>query len=534
MDSGESVNIDLKLQLDPGASDTDKKENNYFVNLLSSGDTTTTTETPTVRRTLEGLTWMDYNRDGLQDDPNTEIRISGVKVELLRLKEGASPEHENSYENVCYAGTNEPIFIETGKQISVRAESAGEAANYELGRYKFTDLPAGTYAVRFTDGNGDTKITELNATSVDCGDDDTRDSDAVASRDDKGKLVKTTILNVEMPKAEDMNVMLFESPFHDSGFYPDTKMTLQKVGESGQSLTGAIFTIQDEGGETISFIYDEERGYTPYDEEGEASRKDKYYIALASNPYYVIGINGTGNGSPAVLQNRTGNANQLFEIKKEGEFYSFRNVAAGKWLDLDGGNCSNGTKVQVWNDSAITYANQNWYVTDGDAGLRISTSNGSRDAWCLDLNEATAQENQKIHLWSYNGTDAQKWVLIPAGITTETQTDLNVDGTGGVTINNLKPGSYTITELKSPAGHSLLKEPVSFTVKGDGSVESGNAMADAEEFTLKIKNEELYELPKAGGVGTFVYTIGGTLLMMAGTLILYKKKMRGGAERVRR
>ena len=91
LDSGQSVNIDLKLQLDPGASDADKKENNYFVNLLSSGDTTTTTETPTVRRTLEGLTWMDYNRDGIQDDPNTEVRISGIKVELLRLREGGEP-----------------------------------------------------------------------------------------------------------------------------------------------------------------------------------------------------------------------------------------------------------------------------------------------------------------------------------------------------------------------------------------------------------------------------------------------------------
>ena len=192
------------------------------------------------------------------------------------------------------------------------------------------------------------------------------------------------------------------------------------------------------------------------------------------------------------------------------------------------------TKVQVWNDSAITYANQNWYVTDRDAGLHISTSNGSRNEWCLDLDAATAQENQKIHLWYQNGTPAQKWVLIPAGITAETRTDLSVDSTGGVTINNLKPGSYTITELKSPAGHSLLKEPVSFTVNGDGSVDSSDGMAEADGFVLKIKNKELYELPSAGGIGTWWYTIGGTLLMMAGVLILYKKKCGGGAGRIGR
>ena len=537
LDSGQSVNIDLKLQLDPGASDTDKNENNYFVNLLSSGDTTTTTETPTVRRTLEGLAWMDYNRDGIQDnDLDKEVRISGVKVELLKLRDGASPEHESSYDPVYYPGTDTAISVETGKQISVRAKSAGDAADYETGRYKFTDLPAGIYAVRFTDG-GPTKITELSATSTDSGEDDTRDSDAFASRDETGRLVKTLILNLEMPKAENMSVSLFESMFHDSGFYPDTQMKLQKVGEKGQSLTGAIFTIQDDSGETLSFIYDEERGYTPYDEEGEASRKDKFYIALASNPYYVIGINGTADGSLPVLKNRTGNANQLFEIQRDGELYSFRNMSSGKWMDLENGNLQNGAKVHVWSND-VPNANQKWYVTDWDGGSRISTSRGQKDLWCLDLNEATVQENQKIHLWSYNETTAQKWVLIPAGITAYTQTDLNVDSKGGVTINNLKPGDYTITELKSPTGHSLLKDSVRFTVNGDGSVNSDSNMAGVEEeggkaIVLKIKNMELYELPSTGGIGTYWYTIGGTLLMMAAALILYKKKRAGKVLKIR-
>ena len=43
-------------------------------------------------------------------------------------------------------------------------------------------------------------------------------------------------------------------------------------------------------------------------------------------------------------------------------------------------------------------------------------------------------------------------------------------------------------------------------------------------IVLKIKNIELYELPSTGGIGTYWYTIGGTLLMMAAALILYKKK----------
>ncbi len=529
LESGQSVNIILRIQLEPGASDTDKKENNYFVNLLSSGDTTTTTETPTVRRTLEGLTWMDYNRDGIQDNPQTETRISGVRVELLRLKENENPENESSYENVCYPGTNTPIEIETGQQISVRGTDEHNISSYELGRYKFTDLPSGTFAVRFTDGSGETQITALNATGVDCGEDDSKDSDAVASRNETGKLIKTTILNLEMPKAEDMNVSLFESKYHDSGFYPDTQMKLQKVGESGEALSGAIFTMQDEKGDTLSFIYDDEaKDYTPYDEEGETSRKGKYYIALASNPYYVIGINGTGDGALPILQNRTGNINQLFEIQQEGDVYSFRNMAGGKWLDLAGGNVGDGAKVHVWSNE-YPNENQKWYVTECDGGVHISPFR-DRYTWCLDLNGANAQENQKIHLWSANNTPAQKWVLIPAGNTAETQTDLNVSNEGTLTINNLKPGNYTISEIKAPTGHSLLRDPIRFCVNGDGSVtlSNGSGMASVDDkITLKIRNEKLYKLPEAGGIGTYWYTISGTLLMLVGVLILYKKKYAG-------
>lgn len=293
-----------------------------------------------------------------------------------------------------------------------------------------------------------------------------------------------------------------------------------------------VIPTQDASGKTLSFIYDAERGYTVYDEEGEEARRDKFYIALASNPYYVIGINGTADGSLPILQNRTGNANQLFEVHRHGELYSFRNVAGGNWLDLDSGNLKDGAKVHVWSNTEPN-ENQKWYVTPWDAGSRISASKGARDLWCLDLNAATAQENQKIHLWSYNTTDAQKWVLIPAGVTAETRTDLNVDSTDGVTIHNLKPGSYTITELKSPTGHSLLSQPVAFTVQGDGHVEvdvSSQAVAGVgseNNTVLRIKNARMYALPSTGGSGTGPYAAAGMLLMLGSLLYAFygrKKK----------
>ncbi len=146
------------------------------------------------------------------------------------------------------------------------------------------------------------------------------------------------------------------------------------------------------------------------------------------------------------------------------------------------------------------------------------------DNWCLDLEGGTVQENQKIQLWSKNNSPAQKWVLIPAGITEGTRTDLNVDSSEGLTINNLKPGSYTITELKSPTGHSLLSRPVAFTVQEDGSIvvadaSGGMAGVDSQNNTvLKIRNIRLYTLPSTGGPGTGTYALTGTLLMICSLL----------------
>ena len=233
LDSNKSVNVDMRIKLKPDQSTAGNQiENNYYVNTLSRGDTTITTENPTVNRTLEGLTWMDDNMDGFQNEAAAR-RISGVKVTLMKLKDNGNPSNEADYEPYHYQGdSSKPVVeIETGKIVSVLANSSANAADYELGRYKFIDLPAGTFAVKFEDGN--TKISPLIASPADRGgcDDtkDTMDSDGIATyNNDKSQLVKTVISDIKLPTAENMNVALYESKYHDSGFYergpelPDT------------------------------------------------------------------------------------------------------------------------------------------------------------------------------------------------------------------------------------------------------------------------------------------------------------------------
>ena len=220
------IQMHITLSL-PDSEPGDLVHNHLLLNSLLSND-----GSEILSRTLEGLTWMDDNGDGIQDE-DAARRISGVKVELLKLKDGGDPTKESDYEPYCYPGTTTPIAIETGKQISVRASSASAATDYELGRYKFTDLPAGTFAVKFTDSDT-TKISPLIASPSNRGSDDTKDSDGIATYADanKSSLNYTMITGIDMPTAENMSVTLYESKYHDSGFY-EKSHELPMTGGSG-------------------------------------------------------------------------------------------------------------------------------------------------------------------------------------------------------------------------------------------------------------------------------------------------------------
>ena len=115
---------------------------------------------------------------------------------------------------------------------------------------------------------------------------------------------------------------------------------------------------------------------------------------------------------------------------------------------------------------------------------------------------------------------------------------------------SLESGYYILKETQAPVGYQLLNDEILFKVenqqvkllKGSYDTNSGRYTQVVEEqdnvldmwkvelvgntntITIKIKNKALYDLPSAGSSGIFGYMMGGTLLLMAGTLILYKMK----------
>ena len=97
----------------------------------------------------------------------------------------------------------------------------------------------------------------------------------------------------------------------------------------------------------------------------------------------------------------------------------------------------------------------------------------------------------------------------------------------------IEKGTYILSEMKAPVGYVLSNKKWEVTISAKGSMpviteqdETPVEMKQDEKgvFIMKVHNKAVYELPASGGHGTFVYTIGGTLLLMAAVLLLYKMK----------
>lgn len=94
-------------------------------------------------------------------------------------------------------------------------------------------------------------------------------------------------------------------------------------------------------------------------------------------------------------------------------------------------------------------------------------------------------------------------------------------------------GDYQLIETKAPNGYVLHEQgwTLHFT---NGLLESVTDLKDSVTVNatydavngarVTVTNTKLYELPETGGTGIFVYTIGGTLLLMAAALLIYKMK----------
>ncbi|WP_435808955.1 RICIN domain-containing protein [Streptomyces rochei] len=127
------------------------------------------------------------------------------------------------------------------------------------------------------------------------------------------------------------------------------------------------------------------------------------HIHAASDKCLEVAGNSKADGAVVQMFTCNGGANQKWRI--DGN--ALVNVNSGKCLDVHADGTADGTRIQQW--TCKRNGAQSWEFTPNRTTQLRNTGSGK----CLDLHTYT--NSQDAWLWQCNGTDPQKFDIVPSG-----------------------------------------------------------------------------------------------------------------------
>ena len=125
-------------------------------------------------------------------------------------------------------------------------------------------------------------------------------------------------------------------------------------------------------------------------------------------------------GANVQLYSANGTNAQKFYLVDEGDGYSLQNAQSQMFVDVAGGAAANRTNVQQYTDNDTRA--QRWALTetgtvtiDGVACSVVTLRSNVSSSISLMMDVTSAMTTDKTNIWIYtsNGSDAQKWALLP-------------------------------------------------------------------------------------------------------------------------
>lgn len=104
------------------------------------------------------------------------------------------------------------------------------------------------------------------------------------------------------------------------------------------------------------------------------------------------------------------------------------------------------------------------------------------------------------------------------------------DAKGEATVSGLDLGDYYFEEVEAPTGYSLDANPNKVTVTLREKVKEASAAADVISNPLTKYNTTLNSLPSTGGMGTYLFTIIGVVVMAGAAGAFFISRRKGSEE----
>ena len=149
------------------------------------------------------------------------------------------------------------------------------------------------------------------------------------------------------------------------------------------------------------------------------------------------------------------------------------------------------------------------------------------------LNEANNKEYYSQD--TSQDTDSKKVTWVDD---VQNATKLKTKANGKTTFEGLKDGIYYLEEIKAPDGYNKLKEPVKVEIKPSYTTDGSSLNTAACKLTKDAAGKHYYQiesiankagavLPSTGGIGTTIfYVLGSILVLGAAVLLIVKKRMK--------
>lgn len=164
------------------------------------------------------------------------------------------------------------------------------------------------------------------------------------------------------------------------------------------------------------------------------------------------------------------------------------------------------------------------------------------------FDEDPIKDTSKYYDNVQNGTVTKMYKLVSFEETVE-QTPVDnektytgyVDANGLLNLKGLAAGTYVIKEVKAPNGYNLLKDEITIEIdwtkpatgseqcvwkvtKDGEELNLGTGEDNATLFVFQVENKSGALLPSTGGIGTTIFYVTGSILVLAAVVLLVTKK----------